>query len=87
MTTPYLHKCAKCGESWWDAHVCAKEISITFPSGPWSKEAEMRESWKAAQPVEQREVILRFMADKGYYLGKESMDELMSMLAADKGGV
>ena len=29
MTVPYLHKCAKCGESWWDAHVCATDAYVT----------------------------------------------------------
>jgi hypothetical protein len=28
MSIPYLHKCAKCGESWWDAHVCAQDLKI-----------------------------------------------------------
>jgi hypothetical protein len=53
MSTPYQIVCQKCGASWWDAHVCAQDVKIK-PTGltfvPWSKEVEMRESWKAAQP-------------------------------------
>jgi len=43
MSIPYLHKCAKCGVDWWDAHVCAQDVKVApmpritteMPSDSW----------------------------------------------------
>ena len=31
---PYMQRCAVCGESWWDSHVCPKSLPAVFAPLP-----------------------------------------------------
>ena len=82
MTLPYLHKCAKCGESWWDAHVCATDVKL-MPFIP-----------KAAPSVKQRELtddqiesIYLHVYNSGFSERNFELAFARAVLAAAKGGV
>ena len=37
MTHPHTHRCAACGEDWWDAHVCPRAIVNAIQNGGLSQ--------------------------------------------------